>query len=191
MILLIDLGTKNIHSLYDKIDEYMDVEQVGIYDLVKKEDFSRYQGIVISTTTLVVSAQPYQMYLEALKPIFELEKPILAIGIAHHLMGLYFGAQPTYQSYRNEQTIISTVDDVALFDKLPLEITMINDHAASISVPPKFSLIGSSDACINEAMQHETLPYYGIQFLPERSGNHGSIILDNFTRIVQQQTKTA
>ena len=32
-------------------------------------------------------------------------------------------------------------------------------------------------------MQHKELPIFGVQFLPERSGNQGAIIIENFVNI--------
>lgn len=57
---------------------------------------------------------------------------------------------------------------------------MMEDHCETISIPANFKLIASSDACVNEAMEHTELPLFGIQFHPEVSGNHGRIVIENF-----------
>jgi GMP synthase (glutamine-hydrolysing) len=62
---------------------------------------------------------------------------------------------------------------------------MMEDHCESISIPPNFKLIGSSDACVNEAMQHQTKKIYGVQFHPEVSGNHGRVIFENFVHLCE------
>jgi GMP synthase (glutamine-hydrolysing) len=32
-------------------------------------------------------------------------------------------------------------------------------------------------------MQHQTRPFFGVQFHPEVSGNHGSLLIENFVRV--------
>jgi GMP synthase (glutamine-hydrolysing) len=59
----------------------------------------------------------------------------------------------------------------------------MEDHCESISVPPGFVLVASSDACVNEIMQHQTKPFFGVQFHPEVSGNHGSLLIENFAKV--------
>jgi len=44
-------------------------------------------------------------------------------------------------------------------------------------------LIASSDACVNEVMQHKTKKIFGVQFHPEVSGNHGRVMIENFVKI--------
>jgi GMP synthase-like glutamine amidotransferase len=43
--------------------------------------------------------------------------------------------------------------------------------------------LGTSDACVNEVMRHESKDLYGVQFHPEISGNNGMILLQNFYQI--------
>ena len=83
---------------------------------------------------------------------------------------------------RDWQTI-EIYEDCPLFDKLPIEIQMMEDHCEAISIPPGFELVASSDTCVNEAMQHRVKPIFGIQFHPEISGLQGGIVIDNFLRL--------
>lgn len=183
MVLIIDCGYKNIHQLEKIVDEYMDYTTLSIFDL-NAEQLPNHDGIIISSAAITIENESTEKYLEKLKFLTEQNKPVLGIGTGHHLLGLLFDALPAYQPYKNEVIPISIIDDCPMFDRLPDEINMRSDHAGTISIPPNFKLIASSDSSINEAMQHRDKPFFGIQFLPELSGNHGSIILENFTKVV-------
>ena len=86
---------------------------------------------------------------------------------------------------RDWQTI-EVYENCSLFDKLPTEFEMMEDHCETISIPPGFQLVASSDACVNEAMQHLSMPIYGAQFHPEVSGNLGSVVIENFIKLTQK-----
>jgi GMP synthase (glutamine-hydrolysing) len=47
--------------------------------------------------------------------------------------------------------------------------------------------VASSDTCFNEAMEHNERPMYGVQFHPEVSGLQGSLLFENFHKIVRSQ----
>ena len=58
---------------------------------------------------------------------------------------------------------------------------MMEDHCESISIPPDFDLLATSDACVNEIMRHQKKLVYGVQFHPEvYHSTDGKQILENF-----------
>jgi GMP synthase (glutamine-hydrolysing) len=65
----------------------------------------------------------------------------------------------------------------------------MEDHCEAISIPANFIHVAVSDACVNEAMMHQTKSLFGVQFHPEVSGNHGRVIIENFVHICQQQAR--
>lgn len=186
MLLIIDCGYKYIHQLQRIVDDYEDAETIAIYDL-NPEKLGAYQGIIISSAQITVENNSFGKYLEKLMPILATDLPILGIGIGHHLLGLLHQALPSYQSYTYDFQKIAIIADSPLFDRLPLDIEMMADHAGTISIPPGFNLLASSDKSINESMQHTEKPYFGVQFLPELSGNHGGLIIENFIKITQEK----
>ena len=76
-------------------------------------------------------------------------------------------------------------------DSFPIrwEIELMEDHCEAISIPANFIHVAVSDACVNEAMMHQTKSLFGVQFHPEVSGNHGRVIIENFVHICQQQAR--
>ena len=78
---------------------------------------------------------------------------------------------------------VEVFESSPIFSRLPRVIEMQEDHCEFISVPNGFKLLASSDTCFHEAMEHDHKPIYGIQFHPEVSGNHGSMIIENFLKL--------
>ena len=105
------------------------------------------------------------------------------------LIGMLFGAYPSrMREDRDWQEIEILIDDEIL-DKLPSSFSMMEDHCESISIPPGFDLLATSDACVNEMMRHQKKLVYGVQFHPEVSGNSGMILFQNFYNICQAHMK--
>ncbi len=185
MILVIDIGYQQIYRLTDTIDLYEDFEVVSLYDFdEEKLEALKPQAVIISHGPIAVNDVPVEKYLEQLAPLKKCEVPIIGIGAGHHLLGLLFNSQAVYAPYINDIITIGVIEiDDPLFNKLPLDIEVSTDHSSSISIPPDFLLLASSDGSINEVMKHKDKPIYGVQFLPERSGNYGAIIIENFVEI--------
>src|SRR5690554_4219595 len=184
MMLIVDCGYSAIYKLEDLVDQYSDYKTVSIYDIEAKEiKLLEAKGAIISHAHISINDTNVDKYLEKLKHIIDLEIPILGIGVGHHLLGTYFDARPSFETYRNELIEVGLLTNDGIFDKLPYEVQMIKDNAGTISIPPGFQLLASSDYSINEAMKKHDAPIYGVQFIPEVSGNLGAVIMDNFVNI--------
>jgi GMP synthase (glutamine-hydrolysing) len=96
---------------------------------------------------------------------------------------MLYGAYPSKMREDRDWQEIEQLEDDLLLDKLPSLFSMMEDHCESISIPQHFTLLGTSDACVNEVMRHESKDLYGVQFHPEISGNNGMILLQNFYQI--------
>ncbi|PKR80831.1 hypothetical protein CW751_08675 [Brumimicrobium salinarum] len=184
MILIIDCGYTHIFKLEDLVDQYIDFKTIPIYDFSHSSiENINLTGIIISHAHISIHETNIDKYIEKIDLLMQLSLPTLGIGVGHHLLGAYFGARPAYEPYRNELVEIGILETSGIFDKLPFEIQQIKDHAGTISIPPDFQLLASSDYSINEAMKKRNRAIYGVQFLPEVSGNFGAVIMDNFVNI--------
>ncbi len=184
-IAIIDCGSQKSPFIFECVDEFMDGELVPMYDLATK-DLDTFAGVIISGAPILLSEINPQRYLDLFQWILDWQKPLLGICFGHQILGMLHGAQiARIAEDRNWQTI-ETFTDCVLFDKLPSEVEMMEDHCETISIPSGFELIGSSDACINEVMQHKQKPWFGVQFHPEVSGNHGRILIGNFCDLVMR-----
>jgi GMP synthase (glutamine-hydrolysing) len=183
MVLIIDCGYKYIYRLEDLVDQYIDFQTIAIFDFELNKIPEGVKGIILSNAQVSVHETNTDNYQDKIKAIFDLDLPILGIGFGHHLLGLCFDALTAYQPYTNDLAEIGIIGDSPIFDKLPQDVGLMEDHAGTISIPPNFELLASSDSSINEAMSHNTKPFYGVQFIPELSGNYGAIVIENFVNI--------
>ena len=182
MILVIDCGSNKTKYIEQIVDEFIDVKPAKLLDFTP-DDLKGIKGVIVSGAPLLVTEVNTSPYEEKLAWIKETELPVLGICFGHQMMGILFGAFATrMREDRSWQTVEAFIDS-PLFNRLPDEIEMMEDHCETISIPPGFELVASSDACVNEVMQHTNKPLYGVQFHPEVSGNHGRIVIENFVNI--------
>lgn len=182
MILVVNCGSNKTRHITQIVDDYIDVEEIGILDLDTSQ-LDKYIGIIISGAPILITETDMSKYDSVLELILANNKPLLGICFGHQLIGLHYGAIPNRIRPISDMESISVLADSALFNRLPEEIQMMEDHCESISVPPGFVLLATSDSCVNEAMMKEDSPVFGVQFHPEVSGNHGSIVIGNFVNI--------
>lgn len=184
MILIVDCGYSFIYKLEDLVDQYIDYKTISIYDITPEElKAINPLAVIISHAHISIHETNVEKYIEKIKITLTLDVPVLGIGVGHHLLGVCFDARPAYEPYRNETVAVGIIDTYGIFDKLPQEVQFIKDNAGTISIPPGFQLLASSDYSINEAMKKNGEDIYGVQFLPEVSGNLGAVVMDNFVNI--------
>ncbi len=179
MIVLLDAGSNKTKYIESLVDNVCDVRRIPFLD-IKEEDLAGAKGIVISGAPILITEVPTERFLAAIEIPIKSTLPILGICFGHQILGLHFGAEASRMKEDRDWQLIEAFEDSILFRRLPNEVEMMEDHCETISIPAGFQLVASSDACVNEAMQHTTLPYFGVQFHPEVSGNHGAVLLENF-----------
>jgi GMP synthase (glutamine-hydrolysing) len=186
MITIIDCGSQKTPLIESLIYEHADTKVIPLFDLVPETDLSDCIGVVISGAPILITEKDPEPYIERFQWIRTTEIPVLGICFGHQMIGLVFGALANRQREDRDWQTIEIISDCPLFDKLPPEIELMEDHCETVSIPAGFIHVGVSDSCVNEAMMHSTLPLYGVQFHPEVSGNHGAVILENFVHICER-----
>ncbi len=185
MILVIDCGSNKTKYIEQIIDEFIDVRSAKLLDFTENE-LENVKGVVISGAPLLVTEVDTSPYLNKLSWVKTADLPILGICFGHQMIGLLHDAFASrMKEDRSWQTVEAFIES-PIFNRLPDEVEMMEDHCETISVPAGFELVASSDACVNEAMQHTSKPIYGVQFHPEVSGNHGRVLLENFVNVCLQ-----
>lgn len=182
MILILNCGSSKTRYIEELVDDFSDFTTVPFLDHTT-QDLEGKIGVIISGAPLLVTEQDISIYLEKINWIKETTIPVLGICFGHQLIGIRFGSFAARMREDRDWQIIGILEESPLFDRLPDEFEMMEDHCETISIPPNFRLIASSDACVNEAIQHNSLPIFGVQFHPEVSGNYGRTLMDNFLRI--------
>lgn len=179
MILILDTGSFSAQQIADIVDNESDYRVVPLLDL-KADDLKNVEGVIISNGSLLITGQDVSQFLNPIELLVKADLPILGISLGHQLLGLHFGSEASIIKPSSGFEIVEAFEDSPLFQRLPNEIEMMKNHRETISIAPGFKLVAASDVCVNEAMQHESKPYYGVQFLPEVSGTHGAILIENF-----------
>ncbi len=118
--------------------------------------------------------------------------PILGICLGHQCMGAFFGGRiiraPREQHGKYAQV---TLSPSPLFEGIPTCINVVRYHSLVIdkqSLPACLKPIAhthDADAVVM-AVQHQSLPMYGVQFHPESIGTeYGKVIIQNFRTITE------
>ncbi|MFZ5552745.1 MAG: glutamine amidotransferase-related protein [Bacteroidota bacterium] len=185
-ILLIDCGSRKVPDIEIMLQKEGALAQTISLEKSKSENIQVYNGVVISGAPVLLTETDQEKFLSEISWIQQFKKPVLGICFGHQLMGLLNGAKIyRCEEDRKEQKILSVAPS-SLFHGLPAEFVMKEDHCEAISLPRDFQLAASSVVCENEAMQHNKLPWFGVQFHPEVSGENGRIIFRNFFNICKE-----
>jgi GMP synthase (glutamine-hydrolysing) len=184
MILIIDCGSNKTKYIEQIVYEFMDTRVVSLMDF-QPDDLKDIRGVIISGAPILVTEIDTTPYLEKMNWIKTTELPVFGICFGHQLIGILHGAFANRMRDDRDWQVIEVFVDSPLFNRLPNEFRMMEDHCEAISIPPGFELVASSDACVNEAMQHREKPIFGVQFHPEVSGNHGAVVLENFVKVCE------
>lgn len=185
MILIVNCGSNKVPYVEDVVNDHMDYTTVSMYDL-NKTNFEDFKGIIISGAPILISQVNPDPYLEAFDFLKTIEIPVLGICFGHQILGMVYGAFPALEKEDRDWQTISFYEESAILKSIPNEVLMMEDHTENISIPPGFMLLGSSDQCVNEAMQHKEKKLYGVQFHPEVSGNMGARLIENFVNICRE-----
>jgi len=157
---------------------------------------------------IILSGQshPWDRYsAESLAGIFHVirstPKPILGVCGGQQQIALAFGAPvglierialgEGYEGAFRERGFCDVNLDAPtgneIFSGLPETITVWESHCDEVkSLPPDFNCTATNNVSDIQAMQHTTLPLFGVQFHPElfdQEHPHGRTILENFLRL--------
>ncbi len=158
--------------------------QIGEFDAV----------VVSGSEARIVKPQDKAMYTGVLELIRACEVPLLGICFGHQLLCSAFGAktgtlpQPVINRFEQVR-LIQTCDLFASFPE-GQTITLAqyhNDYVQKDGLKEAgFKLLADSASCEVEAVKHETKPFYGVQFHPERvtikgeTRPDGHVIIESF-----------
>ncbi|NOZ82527.1 MAG: GMP synthase subunit A [Euryarchaeota archaeon] len=115
--------------------------------------------------------------------------PILGICLGHQLIARVFGGEvreAEVGEYAEEEIIVDEEDEI--LRGLAPSFTAWVSHRDEVSkLPPGFVRLAHSASCEIEAMAHESLPVYGVQFHPEVAHTpRGSEVFRNFIEVCER-----
>ena len=153
MILILDCGSPKTPFIADCVEEFMDFIVVPLLDF-RAETIHEFKGVIVSGAPILVTETDVTPFTNALSWIKDSELPVLGICFGHQMIGILHGGFASRILEDRDWQTIEIFEESPLFNRLPHEISMMEDHCEAISIPMDFVLVASSDACVNEAMQH-------------------------------------
>ncbi len=176
------------------------IRELGVYtEVIGHKNAKEYiqknqpQGVIFSGGP----ASVYEKNSPSIyKEIFDAQIPILGICYGMQLMGTLLGGKihaGKSKEFGKSDLRISSKKSSLLLEKIPLQSTIWASHGDELNVVPKdFSVLAKSnyEKCI-AVIEHNTKPFYGVQFHPEVTHTeHGSQLLHNFVFSICKCKKT-
>lgn len=184
MLLLID----NFDSFTYNLADYL--YRVGVEVHVVRNNAIDIAGIeALSPQAIMISPGPGRPADAGITPQvvahFYNKLPIMGICLGMQAIGEYFGAKLTHapEPVHGKTSLISC-KPCELFSGMPAEIEVMRYHSLVLNNLPNslMPLAVTADGLLM-AMQHHTLPLYGLQFHPESiMTGQGLQILGNWAR---------
>ncbi|HVH16493.1 MAG TPA: GMP synthase subunit A [Candidatus Angelobacter sp.] len=116
--------------------------------------------------------------------------PMLCICVTHQLMATTFGGRTNLARKPEFGPIeVSVLDEDTILEGLKPSFTAWESHNDEVvSVPSGFRVLAGSDNCAVQAMRHEKMDVFGVQFHPEVYHTpKGVDVFKNFLKVIRGQ----
>lgn len=187
MILLIDNYDSFTYNLAQYIGSFAPVTVLRNDAPILYQEALRAEGLVLSPGP----GWPADAgQLEEVIQTFAGQKPILGICLGHQGIAESFGGRLglAQQVMHGKQSQMTFQEDCPLFAGLTNPLDIMRYHSIVVEdLPETFRATArTNDDQEIMAIQHETLPIYGLQFHPESIGTpDGLKMIENFVRLVK------
>lgn len=178
-----------LHNIKLCTGEQPEMIEYTITDL-KDAVLQRDPDIVILTGSNFMLSKPdtRMVFRPEMDLVKETDLPFLGLCFGHQLIGAAYGSQVVDLGHNiREFKEVKLLGKNSLFEGLPSSIRVSESHRQALShVPDGFRHLAESTTSQVEAMCHQNLPIYGVQFHPERSDEkhpHGRTIIQNFLKL--------
>lgn len=180
--MIVDCGSSKVPEIAAMLSKKgADVTIKKLSDLSDSE--KAFNGVVISGAPILLTEVPHTIYMEKIKPLLLINRPLLGICFGHQILGLLHHAYVARCEEDRSWQEITILHPFGIFEEFNNWVMMREDHTECIDLPEGFRRTAGSVVCGNEAMQHEKYPWYGVQFHPEISGDQGEKLFRNFLNI--------
>src|SRR5260370_1922573 len=126
----------------------------------------------------------------ASKLMTKMKLPMLCICVTHQLMATTFGGITNLAKKPEFGPVeVSVSDEDTILSGLKPSFTAWESHSDEIvTAPPEFKVLASSDNCAVQAMRHEKMDVFGVQFHPQAYHTQkGVAVFKNFLKIVRDK----
>lgn len=186
-ILLLDNYDSFTYNLWDYL------ERLECHCTVIRNDFSNWKQITQQNWDgIVLSPGPQRpkdagLLMKIVETYYE-ELPILGICLGHQALGKFFGAKLVHNTVPvHGKTSMILHNQNRLFDNIESPMKVMRYHSLSLIDLPQ-SLVATAFTENREimALEHKSLPLFGVQFHPESILTpKGIILLSNWLKIIK------
>ncbi len=189
MILLIDNYDSFTYNLAQYLGTFAEVQVLRNDDAGLEEAAQAADAIVLSPGP----GWPAEAgKLEEMIQKFAKQKPVLGICLGHQAIAESFGGKLGLAKnvMHGKQSDIEILTESPIFSKLANELPIMRYHSIVVTeMPEEFEVVAkTTDDQKIMAIQHKSLPIYGLQFHPESIGSpDGLQMIENFVRLVVEK----
>ncbi len=125
----------------------------------------------------------------ATRLITEVKLPLLCICVTHQLLATVYGGKTDGAKKPEFGPVeVSVSEEGRILENLKPSFTAWESHNDEVVQPPAgFSVLAGSESCKIQAIAHEKLPVFGVQFHPEvYHTSKGGDVFKNFLRVVRK-----
>ena len=183
LILVIDYGSQFNQLVTRRIRD------LGVYSELHNPSITVEEIKALNPKGIVLSGGPKSVYKDdAYKvdpAIFDLGIPVLGICYGMQLMMHNLGGEVVASKTREfGQTVVSLDTEKPIFKDLQNQEKLLMSHSDKVTkIPEDFIKIAETTNCEFAAVQHETLPLFGVQFHPESKHSiNGDTFIKTFIR---------
>ncbi len=185
---------------------YQEIGELGGNPIVKRNDAVSIHDVHrLGITHIVISPGPGNPYTKRdigiSEELIECAKkqkiPLLGVCLGHQVLGKHFGATVSRAPsiFHGKASPIHLTKSSRLFAGVPNGCEAMRYHSLSVeqaTIPSDLLVTAITNDGVVMAMEHRTLPLYGVQFHPESIGTpFGMRILKNFLSFPASLHQTA
>jgi imidazole glycerol-phosphate synthase subunit HisH len=194
MIAIVDYGIEKNHPLIKRLSKLK-----TDFKVTYNESEILHSDKVILPNTDSASSAVKQLHLRNLFTMLRLcNKPMLGISVGMHLMsaftkdgnlaclGIFPGTAERIDEEKKRESDsdlseIILIKESRLFNNIESEEIFFFEHSYYLHVDKFTSAVAGQTPILSAAVEKEN--YFGVQFLPEKSGEAGSKLLNNFIEL--------
>jgi len=151
-----------------------------------RPDHNGWDAVVVSGSQKMVGQNEYEPDMVSF--LLGNKKPLLGICYGHQILARAFGClvHDIGRTIEGDQEIRLRQSN-HLTSGLPQRFPMRESHREAVArnarLGDHFFVLAENDENGVEAIRHRELPFYGVQFHPEKSGTAGIDLIANFLRL--------
>ena len=182
-VAVVDNGGQWTHREY-RVLNYLGCRAEIVSNVTPISELERFKALVLSGGAPRIETESEALGLTS--EYIDAEKwPILGICVGHQYMVAHFGGKAGPASIPEfGSSLVTLIERGWILKDFPDEFNVWESHNDEVhKVPDGFKLMASSEACEVQVIEHDNLPYAGVQYHPEvEHTEYGSELFQNFLK---------